>query len=434
MSRSPTLISTGTMPDHHPNPVYNARIQEIRLPRAYSFRARCLLLLIVSATLVSATDWRAPDAQLARKIAAATGPGAVALEVTNRSSLSQADVDDIRRGLWTELAALGVHSAAADQAAATVEVSLSENLRNYVWIAEIHVGNSEPSVAMLTTPRTQQPPTGERPLAPLTIHKALLWTDDNRILDVALPTGSPQIMIVLGPENAVLYAAQNSHWQVEQTLTITHAHPWPRDLRGRLLLRKDHLFDAYLPGVLCQTTTVAPLALNCRESDDPWPLATDPSALSAFFTPSRNFFTGALSPSVQKQTAVAPFYSSAPLPRDKYTLWIFSGVDGQIHMLDGMTDQTSTKWGWGSDITSVRSGCGLGWQVLATSRGDGAGDTVQAFEIADREPAALSAPLEFGGSITALWADSENASAIAVAQDSETGQYEASRLSVTCNR
>ena len=37
------------------------------------------------------------------------GPGAVALEVTNRSSLSQADADDIRRGLWTELGALGVH-------------------------------------------------------------------------------------------------------------------------------------------------------------------------------------------------------------------------------------------------------------------------------------------------------------------------------------
>jgi hypothetical protein len=433
MSRSPTLISTGTMPGRHPNPVYNARIQEIRLPRAYSFRALCLLLLIVPATVVSATDWRASDAQLARKIAAATGPGAVALEVTNRSSLSQADVDDIRRGLGTELAALGVHSATADQAAATVEVSLSENLRNYVWIAEIHVGNSEPSVVMLTTPRAQ-PPTGERPIAPLTIHKALLWTDENRILDVALPTGSPQIMIVLEPENVVLYAAQNSHWQMQQTLAIAHAHPWPRDLRGRLLLRKDHLFDAYLPGVLCQSTAVGPLALNCRESDDPWPLATDPSALSAFFTPSRNFFTGALSPSVQKQAAVAPFYSSAPLPRDKYTLWIFSGADGQIHMLDGMTDQTSTKWGWGSDIASVRSGCGLGWQVLATSRGDGAGDTVQAFEIADREPAALSAPVEFGGSITALWTDSENASAIAVAQDSETGQYEASRLSITCNR
>ena len=69
----------------------------------------------------------------------------------------------------------------------------------------------------------------------------------------------------------------------------------------------------------------------------------------------------------------------------------------------------------------MKSGCGLGWQVLATARGEGSGDTVQAFEIADREAVAVSAPVEFGGSITALWADSDSASAIAVAQDSEIG-------------
>ena len=420
------------MPGRHPKPVYNARIQDMPLPRAYFLRAMCLWLLMAPAPVVSATDWRGPEAQLARKIAAGTGPGAVALEITNRSSLSSTESDGIGRGLWTELAALGVHSVAADQAAATVQVFLSENVQSYVWIAEIHVGNNEPSIVMVTTAR-MEPAEGERPIAPLTIHKALLWTGEHRILDVALPTSSPQIMIVLEPESAVLYAAQNGRWQAQQTLAITHSRPWPRDLRGRLVLRKDRLFDAYLPGVLCQSTAVAPLALKCRESDDPWPLGTEPSALSAFFTPTRNFFTGALSPGVQKQTATAPFYSAAALPRDKYMLWMFSATDGQVHLLDGMTDQAAAKWGWGSDIAGVRSGCGLGWQVLATSR-DGRGDTVQAFEIRDREPVGVSAPVEFSGSITALWADSESASVIAVAQSAETGRYEASRLSITCSR
>ena len=416
-----------------PKPVYNARSQDMPRLRASSFRALCLLLLIAPATLVFATDWRIPNAQLARKIAAATGPGAVSLEVTNRSSLSSAESDGIRRGLWTELGALGVHFVAPDQAAATVQVSLSENLNNYVWIAEIHVGSNEPSVVMVTAPRTE-PAVGERATAPLAIHKALLWTDDNRMLDVALPTSSPQIMIILESENAVLYAVQNGRWQAQQTLGITHARPWPRDLRGRLVLRKDHLFDAYLPGVFCQSTAVAPLALKCRESDDPWPLVTEPTAVSAFFTPSRNFFTGVLSPGVQKQTATAPFYSAAALPREKYTLWMFSAADGQIHLLDGMTDQAATRWDWGSDIASVKNGCGPGWLVLASSRNEGAGDSVRAFEVADREAAAVSAPVEFGGSITALWAESDSASVIAVAHDSETGRYEASRLSITCSR
>ncbi|HLW87015.1 MAG TPA: hypothetical protein VKR57_00905 [Terriglobales bacterium] len=421
------------MPGHHPKPVYNARIQDMPLLRAYSFRAVCVWLLIVPAMLVSATDWRTPEAQLARKIAAGTGPGAVALTVTNRSFLSSSETDEVRRGLLTELASLGVHSIGEDQAAATVQVSLSENLQNYVWIAEIHVGNNEPSVVMVTGPRTE-PAAEEHSTAPLTIHKALLWTDENRILDVALPTSSPSIMIVLEADSVGLYAVQNGRWQVQQTLAIAHANPWPRDLRGRLILKKDHLFDAYLPGVMCQSTAVAPLALHCRASDDPWALAADPSPLNAFYAPARNFFTGVLSPGIQKQTATAPFYSAAALPRDKYTLWVFGATDGQIHLLDGMTDQAVAKLGWGSDLAGVRSGCGLGWQVLAASRDNDASDKVQAFEMADRQAVAASAPVEFGGSITALWADSDSTSVIAVAQNSETGRYEASRLSITCSR
>jgi len=158
------------------------------------------------------------------------------------------------------------------------------------------------------------------------------------------------------------------------------------------------------------------------------------SGLSAFFAPPRNFFTGALSPGTEKQSAVKAFYSAAMLPRDKYKLWIFDTVDGQVHLLDGVTDQTVAKPGWGSDLVSVHSSCGLGWQVLATGNGDGDGETVRAFEIADREPVAVSQPVEFSGSITALWTDSDGTGAIAISRNSETGKYEAYRLSITCGQ
>jgi hypothetical protein len=120
------------------------------------------------------------------------------------------------------------------------------------------------------------------------------------------------------------------------------------------------------------------------------------------------------------------------LPREKYKLWVFSGVDGQVHLLDGVTDQTAAKLGWGTDIASVRSACGLGWQVLVTGNGDGAGESVTAFEIADREPVTVSQPAAFNGAITALWTDSDGTGAIAVSQNSETGRYEAYRLSIAC--
>jgi hypothetical protein len=70
--------------------------------------------------------------------------------------------------------------------------------------------------------------------------------------------------------------------------------------------------------------------------------------------------------------------------------------------------------------------------VLVTGNGDGAGESVTAFEIADREPVAVSQPVEFNGAITALWTDSDGTGAIAVSQNSETGRYEAYRLSIAC--
>ena len=421
------------MPSASDNAVYNARIPHMRV---LSTRFRCaacfLVMMLMHAAMILASDWRAAEEQLARKVAAATGPGAVALEVVNRSSLSRPAVEEIRRALQAELATLGVRFVNADQAAATVQITLSENLQNYVWVAEIRQGNNQDSVVMVATPRSGLAPV-EHPGAALMIHKTLLWADENRILDVASVNGSPAHMIVLEPESIMLFKLQESHWQQEQSLPLSHSHPWPRDLRGRLVLRKDHLFDAYLPGVFCRSTAAAPLILNCFESDDPWPLATDQPGLSAFFTPTRNFFTGALSPGIEKQIAVKAFYSAAMLPRDKYRLWIFATVDGQVHLLDGVTDQTAAKPGWGSEIASVRSGCGLGWQMLVSGSGDG-GETVRAFELADREPAAVSLPVEFNGGITALWTDSDGTGAIAVSQNSDTGRYEAYRLSITCGQ
>ncbi|MGA8150195.1 MAG: hypothetical protein WB952_04545 [Terriglobales bacterium] len=401
----------------------------------FSRPARLILLLpiLFLASPALASPWQASEIQLARKISAVIGPGEVALDVVNVSSLKNKDADEILHGLLNELSSLGLHSVPPDQAAATIRVTLSENLQDYVWVAEIRQGNKESSVVMVATSRPDNL-AWDHPVSALSLHKALIWMDDNRILDVALPVGNPAHMIVLEPESVLLYVLQSGHWQQENAFAITHPRPWPRDLRGRLVLRKDHLFDAYLPGVLCRSSTTAPLAINCRESDDPWPLAPDPPPLSAFFAPTRNFFTGVFSPGIQKQTATSPFYSAASLPRDKYTLWVFATVDGQVHWLDGMTDQVTGNLGWGSDIVSLHSGCGSGWQILATEKRGGRHDTLTAFEVADRDPVVVSQPEEFSGGISALWTDADSATAIVIVQDSEAGKYEAYRISPTCGQ
>ena len=236
-------------------------------------------------------------------------------------------------------------------------------------------------------------------------------------------------------------------------MDVAHAHPWPRDLRGRLILTKDHLLDVYLPGVACHSSAGAPITLNCRESDDPWPLvpvglnggssssfpntgsnqATIP-AVGAFYASTRNFFTGALVPGAAKVETVTKFYSAAMLPHEKHLLWLFAGIDGHVHIVDSTNDQTTTL-NWGSYLTSVKTVCGAGWQVIATVSEEGDSDAVRTFEFPDRDAVAVSAALDFPrGVITALWTEAKGDTAVAVVKNRETGSYEAFRLAVVCSQ
>lgn len=373
------------------------------------------------------------EEQLATKIAGVTGPGAVSVEVVNLSSFSRNEVEQIRQRLLTQMEALGLHAVGSEQAAASIKVSLSQDPNSYVWVAEIRQGANEQSVTMVSMPRTGGSGVARQTSA-IALRKVPLWSSDDRILDVITIKGTPEHMVVLYPEQVTLYGFQNSRWQSEQSLPVRHDNFWPRDLRGRLVPRKDHLFDAYLPGLFCQSTAVAPLTLNCRKSDDPWPIGTEQFSLSAFFAPSRNFFTGALSPGVGQQRSTAAFYSAAPVQRDNYTLWLFTGLDGQVHLLDGVTDLAAAKLGWGSDIAGVWSACGTGRQILATGTTSDNHDTIQAFELPDREPVAVGSPAEFSGGVTSLWTEPDGSGAVAVSQDGQTGRYEAFRLSIACGQ
>jgi hypothetical protein len=395
-----------------------------------SFLSVLTLLFAVSA---HAQNWAGTEEQLAARILSATGPRTMAVEVLNRSSLSASMAADIRRHLLTQLAVLGVRFVPAEQAAANVRVSLSEDLQSYLWVAEIRQGANAPSVVMASLPRSTPLPV-EPAAAAMVLRRIPLWSQPKRILDVAVSDGSPARMLVLDADGVTIYRLQNSRWQREQALPIIHSRPWPRDLRGRLMLGKDkdYLFDVYLPGVYCRSSAATPPGMTCHDSDDPWPIGADLFSQSASFTSSRNFFGGALSPGVGKVVTAPAFYSAAAIPRGQTTWWFLATMDGRVHLLDGETDQVSQKLGWGSDIAGVRSACGSGWQVLASGNGEGANDTVRAFEVTGREPVAASAPMEVSGAITALWTEAGGTGAVVVAHNSETGSYEAFRLIVTC--
>jgi hypothetical protein len=443
--------------------IYNSAIPNlIRNPVNRALRAASILLFLLCLLVVEfplsafAVDWSGPEQQLAHKIVAVTGPGTVALTVENRSSLGRRDSEIIQNGLRSALESLGLRFVKTEQAAATVTISLSENPASYVWVAEIRQGAGDPAVVMVSAARLEGS-SAARDTVPLSLRKTSLWAQETPILDVAVleENTTPTHIAVLDSDSVSLYRLQGGKWQQEQILNIVHARPWPRDLRGRLIPAKDHLLDVYLPGVMCATTSHSPLTLSCHESDDPWPLIAGtlnggalsvfPSAnltsgatttlpqMKAFFAPTRDFFTGAVTPAIGKFTTVPKFYTAALLPREKYTLWLFSAVDGQVHMVDGVTDQVA-RLGWGSDMTSVKTACGAGWQVLAASSGDPAEDSIRAYEFPDRDPVAVSGSIDFSGPITALWTEAKGDTAIAVARNREIGSYEAFRLAVVCSQ
>jgi hypothetical protein len=451
--------------------IYNLAIPRIILntslirPSRLRFASTWLVVVAIAAIgharIAHAADWNATEQQLARKIVAVTGPGAVALTIENRSSLGRRDSEIIQNGLHGALDALGLRIVKPEQSAATVAISLSENSTSYVWVAQIHQAAGESSVVMISTPRTERSLAAQDSV-PLTLRKIPLWSrdDDDPILDVAVleENPSPTHIAVLGPEKLSIYRFQGGKWQAEQELPVMHQRPWPRDLRGRLIPARDHLLDVYLPGVICATATSTP-TLKCQDSDDPWPLisgtmtsgglnggnmavfasaglsngaSTVVPQTKAFFASSRNFFTGAITPAIGKFTTVPKFYSAALLPREKYTLWLFAGVDGQAHLIDGVSDQAA-KLGWGSDLASVKTSCGAGWQVLSTSV-DTSEDSLRAYEFPDRDPVAVSPAIDFPGPITALWTESKGDSAVAVVKNREKGNYEAYRVAMACSQ
>jgi len=348
----------------------------------------------------------------------------------NASSLPEDQVAAIGHVLERQLRGAGVQLHSTHDAATDIQVIFSENQRGWLWIAEVRQG-TENRVVMIELPveRVTNSPSNA---ALVTLRSSLLLSTREPLLDLQMFRSPLETMAALTPSGVVLYEQQNGHWKPSRTLPILTNLSLPRDPRGRIVTSTDHPFDVYLPGQSCTASTDANAAitLNCHAGDDPWPLG----AQRAFYNSARNYFTGLMAPGLGR--TLPPFYSTAALARAKYTLWIFTGVDGHVRALDGVNEHQlgSAARSWGADIAAIQTTCGSGTQVLATENGnDSNSDALQAFEIADREPSAASAPLKFNGSITAMWPTADNTAATAIIHTSQGG-YDAYSISLACNQ
>jgi len=399
---------------------------------------------------VAPSPWEQPAASLADEIAGILGPGQAYLTIRNQSTISSAEISAIRRLLELDLKAHGVLASGAESAN-TIRVTLSENTRERVWVAEVIEG-SETRVAMVhVEPGTQhqaQSSTG------LTLRKQTVLTAREEILaTLEIADG----LVAVEPEQIVIYRHTADGWRERKRVSIGQTRPLARDPRGVIFpSASGDGFEASIAGMVCSgayqpAQPTGEWTVHCRESDDPWTIVQQPvtdagtatqgtatqmnvsvTPFKAFYNAARNYFTGVVSPSLGID--LPPFYSAAQIIRSTSSApFLFGGIDGKVQIWDGPTlKPIAGTRDWGSDFAALNSGCGAGAQIVASSSGEALTDSLRAYEVPALEAIPASAPLAMEGTVTALWSAPDSNSVFAVVRNA-ADQYEVDRVTASCN-
>ncbi|MGA3070313.1 MAG: hypothetical protein ABSD43_08870 [Terracidiphilus sp.] len=411
------------------------------------------VVLIVASGLVgqaasaapAPSQWEQPAASLAEQIAGILGPGQAHLAIRNLSTVPSEEIPAIRLALEQDLKAHGV-LASGVESANSIRVTLSENLRERLWVAEVIEG-SETRVAMVRVePGAQrQTPAG----GGITLRKQTVLTTGEAVL-AALETADG--LVAVEPEEIVIYGHTAAGWRERKRVAIGQARPLARDPRAVILpAAGGEGFEAYVAGMVCSgaylpAQPTGDWSVHCRESDDPWPIvqgpapqapaaptsADSPVSLKAFYNAARNYFTGIVTPSLNVD--LPPFYSEAVLPRPASgAALLIGGIDGKVQILEGTSlKPVAGTRDWGSDFAVLNSGCGAGAQILVSGSGEAASDSLRAFELPAQEAVPASAPLAMDGTVTALWTAPDGKSVFAVVRGA-ADQYEVERVTASCN-
>ena len=353
-----------------------------------------------------AADMTASARNLARATAAAIGHEPAAITVRNVSSLAAQEIAEIGRVFEAELKFAG-------QPNAEVQLTVSENLTQFVLVAEIHRG-ADRQVLLESWPRTTAATADAAKNAALvTLDKKLLWEQEEPILD-ALQSGDTTL--VLDASRVLMVRGAE-----RQSAPIPETHPWPRDLRGHLSA-SSAAFTAWLPGTVCQGSWQPELSLMCHDRQDAW---APTQGATAAFAADRNLFAGHIDLQPGGGHDVAPFYSAASAGG----AWLFAAEDGRVHVYTNTWQAAGAIDQWGSDLVEMDTPCGA--RILATRASSMAeADAVQSYEISGSAANAAGPALEFSGPITALW--SSGNAATAVTRDLQTGRYAAYGLAPHC--
>lgn len=333
--------------------------------------ARVLLLFFALSLLVFATEAEDAVHRLTQRLP--KGPFSVVWQ--NYSTMPAEEIERLRKTLET-----GIDAQPAG-GAVELKVTFSENPRGYLVIAQ---QISEGRVWIESWPK----PAAKLEKPPYHLVRTMLWEQPAPILDIAV---SGDAVYVLEP---MRITGKNV-----RTTGLTLPRPMPRDPRGRIDTASNGDAHVLLPGVRCN----GPLArLTCSIAREPWIVA------------GRNYFEGPR----------GRFYTSAESGGATFQ----AETDGRTRIYAGFGDAARVLEGWGSEIAGVDSACGT--HVIASLEAD----QLQAFQYAAGNVRATTVPLVLDGPVTAIWPSERKDQVTVIVRNRTTGNYEASRVSVSCSQ
>jgi len=274
--------------------------------------------------------------------------------------------------------------------AVEVIAMLSQNLKSYLFIAEVH-RDVDTFLEMASVPRPIAPqaaPVGVR------LDRRLVWEQESPIFDVITPGDQ---MLVLDTAGVTRYEQRDSKWQKTEAAALEI--PPIRDPRGRLTVA-ENLVTAEVPGLTCRGTWRPALAIDCQQG--------------GHFTAGRNTIEEADWP---------PYFSHAEIGGEH----VVAAADGRTYVYDASRKQLSVSDAL-SDLAPVSSTCASAKLVAS----DSASNSLAIFDLVNHNLVRVSDSTEMSGAVTALWP--AGSAALAVVRNKSTDKYEAYSIGVACGR
>ena len=271
-----------------------------------------------------------------------------------------------------------------------ITATLSQNLKGYLLIAEMHREN-ENIVEIASVARPLPMP---ETAAGFRLDWRLLREQESPILDLIVVGDQ---MLVLDTTGVTRFEQHESKWQKAEAAALDIAPV--RDIRGRLTINDNSLI-VEAAGQTCRGLWKPAFAIECQPGGR--------------FTAGRNTI---------EEAGWPPYFTHAEIGGDH----LVGASDGHTYVYDAAHKQRSVSDAW-NDFAVVASACTVAKIIGSYS----ANSSLALFDLVNHGPVRVSDSLELPGPVTAMWPAGN--SALAVVRNRDTKRYEAYSVAVDCGR